>query len=222
MWKVVFVLPFVWLFSVAATITRFIGRVLPAAKLHSWLFQYFVGGPANARRVRDELISSAEEYLRESEASIEKSPDELVTEIENSRLRASTAISSGEFVLALFVGVAGFYVSPWLALAVSLVIALSASLRVTAVDSLAISSPDPARSPEWLLAALGWNKGAIEAGKILLNTALAVWMQQYDDRAFQAFVEEVFIPSLEQGGISTRQAIQNFAPRILDVVKDKG
>lgn len=222
MWKRVMLLPFVWIFSVAATLTRYIGLVLPAAKLHGWLFHHLVGGQENACQIRDELISCAEEYLRESETPIEKSPEELVEEIENSRLRASTAISSGEFVLALLFGVAGFYVSPWLAFVISVVIALSASLRITAVGSLAISSPDSTRSSEWLLAAWGWNKGAIEGGKILFNTASAVGMRQYDERAFQAFVEEVFIPSLEQGGISMRQAIQNFAPRILEIVEDKG
>lgn len=221
MWKRLLLLPIVWIFSGAASITRRIGRYLPAANLHGWLFHHLVGGQENAHKVRDELISRAEEYLIEQEKPIEESPEELVTEIENSRLRASAAISSGEFILALLFGVVGFFISPWFAFGISVIVALSASLRITAVDSLAISSPEPSRSSEWLLAACGWNKGAVEGGRILFNTASAVGLREYDERAFQAFVEEVFIPSLEQGGLSTRRAIQNFASEVLEISKSK-
>lgn len=222
MWLRALVLPIVWLFSIAATIARYIGRILPAANLHSCLFNYLVGGRKNACKVRDELITRAEEHLMESRTNIEKSPEELVTLIENSRKRANTTISSGEFVLALLFGIAGFYISEWFTFGISVVIALSASLRITAVDSLAISSPDSTRSAEWLMAAWGWNRGAIEGGRILFNTASAVGIREYDERAFQAFVEEVFVLSLEQGGISMKQALRGFMPIIWEIVNSKG
>lgn len=221
MWVRVVLLPFVWMFSVAATITRHIGQLIPFAKLHSYLFHYLVGGEQNALDVRDELIAQAESYLMETEAEIEQTPEELVREIEKSRERASTAISSGEFALVIAIGLLGFYVSEWYLLILSIVVALSASLRITAVDRLAISAPDATESPEWLMAALGWNRGAVEGGKILFNTASAVGLLELDELAFEAFVDEIFIPSLEQGGMSLPEAVRRFWPRIQNIVRKK-
>lgn len=218
MWVRIALLPVVWVFSVAATITRHIGQLIPIAKLHSYLFHRLVGGEEKALKVRDELIERAESYLKEIGTDIEKTPEELVAEIENSRERASTAISSGEFILILVIGFAGFYVSEWYVLAISVLVALSASLRITAVDTLAISAPDSAHSVEWLTAALGWNKGAVEGSRLLFLSASAVGLREVDEQAFEVFLEEVFVPSLDQGGMSLSEGLRRFTPKIWELV----
>ncbi|WP_152418157.1 hypothetical protein [Natrinema limicola] len=213
-------LPFVVLFSAAATLTRHIGNFLPAANLHRILFDLLIGGRGHACDVRDELLAATERYLIENEVNIESSQEELLADLENSRQKANTTISSGEFVLALLFGVAGFYISAWFAFGISVVIALSASIRVTAIDSLAITSPDNP-SIEWLMAARAWNQGAIKEGRLLLNTALAVWVREFDEKVFEVFIQEVFLPTLEQGEISAIQAAKNLLPQVIGILKER-
>lgn len=223
MWLRLFLVPIVGLFSIAAMFARAIGQILPAASLHRWLFDRIVGGSEVACKVRDELVASAEDYLIESESGGEtdESSEEIRTEIESSRNRASKIISNGEFVLALLFGIAGFYVSAWSTFWISVIVAFSASLRITAVDTLAITSPDANRSVEWLIAARAWNKGPIENGRMLLNAALAVWVYEFDERAFEAYVEEVFVPTLDGGRLSYKQAYNRLFPRVFGIIKKK-
>lgn len=223
MWLRLFLVPIVGLFSIAAMITRAIGQTLPAASLHRCLFDRVVGGSEVACKVRDELVTSAEGYLIESGSEDERdeSPEEIRIEIESSRNQASKVISNGEFVLALLFGIAGFYVSTWLVFGISVIVAFSASLRITAVDTLAIKSPHSDRSAEWLIAARAWNRGPIENGRLLLNAALAVWLYEFDERAFEAYVEEVFVPTLDGGRISYKQAYNRLFPRIFEIIKKK-
>lgn len=221
MWRQVLLLPLLALFSVANAITRFVGKVIPAANVHGWLFDKALGNQQNAIEIRNELISRTEVFLKEGEREIEQSPSELITDIEEARKRTSSVVSSGEFVLAIFFGIGGFYISSWITLLMSLVIALSASLRITAVDSLAISSPDESHSVEWLLAAKGWNEGAIEGGSILFNTASAVGIKEYDERAFAVFIEEVFVPSLEGDNLSFPRVVSRVAPQFLAIAQRK-
>ncbi|WP_247413713.1 hypothetical protein [Halomarina salina] len=209
------------LFSTANAITRFLGKRLPAAKLHGWIFNWAIGSEETATEIRDELISRTATILEESETEIEESPEELQQEIDESRRRASSIISSGEFVLALLFGISGFFVSPWITFVASLVIALSASLRITAVESLAISSTPEPHSVEWLMAARGWNQGAVEEGRILLNTVSAVGIKKYDERAFSIFVEEIFVPSVAEGAVSLPKAIGRMFTQMIELTQSK-
>ncbi|ELZ25909.1 hypothetical protein C476_00622 [Natrinema limicola JCM 13563] len=71
------------------------------------------------------------------------------------------------------------------------------------------------------MAARAWNQGAIKEGRLLLNTALAVWVREFDEKVFEVFIQEVFLPTLEQGEISAIQAAKNLLPQVIGILKER-
>lgn len=185
-----------------------IGRFAPIHRVYWWLFDWLIG-VEDAREWRDDHVGRIAEYVS-GNVEIEASHEDLATEVEENWRETESRFSDGESVLALAVAGAGLIAPPWVGVALAVLLAISVSVRLTAVEVLAYTDPDPEAPREQLFAEAAWN-GSVLKGKNVTGSLLTLrLMNDINNRVYERWLDDVFIPALSNSGWSKTKGLQRF------------
>ncbi|WP_254764877.1 hypothetical protein [Natrinema marinum] len=185
-----------------------IGRYAPIHRAYWWIFDRIIG-VEDARKWREDHVGRIAEYVSEN-IEIEASHEDLVAEVEENWRQTESHFSDGESVLALAVAGAGLLAPPLVAMALAVLLAISVSVRLTAVEVLAYTDPDPKAPREQLFAEAAWN-GSVLDGKNVTGSLITLrLMNDLNNRVYERWLDEVFIPALSSSGWSKSEGLKRF------------
>ncbi|WP_418286760.1 hypothetical protein [Halorubrum sp. DTA46] len=160
--KSILVFLILYILSRIAGLVGKIGSILPAHKVYTWLFNKLLG-IKEAREWRDDHVEKVSEIIADSDKEIENTPEELVSEIDESRNRVESVFSDGESVLSLAIAIASFTAPPLVAVALAIVLIISVSVRQTAIRTLGYNNQDPNQKIELLRSKCVWNETILKS-----------------------------------------------------------
>lgn len=184
-----------------------VGRFLPLHSVYRWVYDKLVG-IENAKEWRDDHIERVAEIVADRGEEIEKTPEDLVNEIEKRRRRVESLFSDGESVLSLAIAIASFTAPPTVALVLAAVLIISVSVRLTTIQTLAYDDPDPDEDLERLFAMWVWN-GKILSSKNVTGSLISIrLMKELSEDLYDRWLSEVFAPAVRD--LSKKEAIKRF------------
>lgn len=194
-------------FSRISGIVGTIGGLLPVHRAYRWVYDKLVG-IENARRWRDDHMQRVAEIVADRDNKIEKTPKELVNEIEEGSRRVERLFSDGESVLSLSIGIASFTAPPVVALILATVLIISVSVRLTTIQTLAYDNPDPNDDIEHLYAMRAWNEKVLSSKNVTGSLISLRTMKGISESLYERYLDEVFAPTVQD--FSRRKALKRF------------
>lgn len=193
--------PFAWI----SGLSRWIGDRAPVDRLYLLLFDRIVGRET-ARNIRDEHVDHVVEFLVEEDTEIEES-EEIVRDIERLRRRSERRFSRGESVLGiLLAGTAVF--APWeVAFILALLLTVSVGIRLTAIEVVAFTDPNPEERKERLFAMRVWNNKVLAESKVIRNTVGAKAVRGLSREVYNLYLDKVFIGSLRHQDVLNQSVL---------------
>lgn len=204
-WIALFAFLILGLFAWVAGLSRWIGDRLPVDRFYLWLFDRIVGRET-ARDIRDEHVDRVVEYLIEEDAKIEES-EKLVRDIERMGRRTERRFVRGESVLGILLAGAAVFAPWWLAFILAVLLMVSVGTRLTAIDVVAFTDPDPEEREERLFAMRVWNNKVLAESKVTRNTVGAKAIRGLSRGVYHLYIDKVFIGSLRDQDVLNQSVL---------------
>lgn len=190
-----------------AGLTRWVGDRIPIDRFYLWMFDRIVGRET-ARDIREDHVTKVIEYLREEDADIDETSEELARDIERMKDRTAGRFSRGESVLGLLLAVAGVVAPWWIALILAVLLAVSISVRLTTIEAVAYTNPDPKEDSERLFAKRVWNNSVLAESQVAKNTLLAKVIKQWNEQFYyELWLDRTFIEGIRNPEIGDKSTI---------------
>lgn len=193
------------LFAWVSGLSRWIGDRIPVDRFYLWLFDRIVG-QKTARDIRDEHVDRVVEYLIEEDTEIEESED-LVRDIERMRQRTERRFVRGESVLGILLAAAAVFAPWWLAFILAVLLMVSVGTRLTAIEVVAFTEPDPEEREERLFAMRVWNNKVLAESKVARNTVGAKAVRGLSRGVYDLYLDKVFIGSLRDQDVLNQSVL---------------
>lgn len=216
MLKKIALYPVVWVFSIVGEITRSVGKILPISRFYRWVFDTLIG-IEEGRQWRDDHVAIVAHHVAENDIASSEPKEDLATEVESNWQQTEKHLSNGESVLGLGIAGASFFASPWVAGALAILLIISVSVRLTAVEALAYTNTHLEKSPERLKAEAEWNGGVLDSTRVTSNMLALRIMREIDERFYELWLNEVFGPVLS-GERSTKEAVKLWWDEAIEIM----
>ncbi|QLG48740.1 hypothetical protein [Natrinema halophilum] len=163
-------------------------------------------GRETAQDIRDEHVDRVVEYLIEEDAEIGGS-EELVRDIEHMRRRTEQRFARGESVLSILLAGAAVFAPWWLAFILTVLLIVSMGTRLTAIEVVAFTDPDPETREERLFAMRVWNNKVLAESKVARNTVGAKAVRGLSRGVYDLYLDKVFIGSLRDQDVLNQSVL---------------
>jgi len=220
-----FALPLIslaWAISILAGVIRYTGMVFRFTALYQLLFDFYPGsGFAHDRR--EEFIERGISHIDRGIVEVERTPDELTTEIRALYNDSGRQLSDGEAFFGFSLAVVGYFsLGPEpTTTALSLGLALAAATRVTALDTIMFADPDSDEDPKRLRMMLAWNQAMSNGAKIVSALAIFRFIRSVDVRLYEFYLDHTFDRTLEGDSLSKKEVPSTFLFPFVAIIKAK-
>lgn len=219
MWKGAIAYPIIALFSRIANATRWAGDLVPLHKGYRSLFDRLIG-VNQARKQRDEHVDEVVQILESLDEELPMSKETLVADVQDGWRTTEARFSNGESILALAVAAAGFF-RPVVSAVLAVLLIISVSVRMTAIDVLAYKDPSVESSKEQLFAQMAWNNDVLSSSHVVRNTLGVRLLRWFDERLYDIYLTEVFAPAVKDAELSRFDALRRVNPEFTQIVFER-
>jgi len=214
------------LFEWVAGLSRWIGDSVPVDRFYLWLFDHIVGRET-AQDIRDEHVDRVVEYLLAEDVEIEER-EELVRDIERMGRRTERRFARGESVLSILMAGAAVFAPWWLAFILAVLLVVSVGTRLTAIEVVAFTDPDPEEQKEMLFAMRVWNNKVLAESKVTRNTVGAKAVRGLSRRVYDLYLDNIFIGSLRDQDVLNQSILgkakwtwQEMGQETVDIIEEE-
>lgn len=205
-----------WLLSKTASAIRFIGGVFPFNSVYERIFSFIVGQQAVLDR-RERIIEIGIELIESGEVEVDQTREELEEAIRRTYDESGRKISNGEaafgFALA---GVGMFQIgSPILMTLLSISLALSVAIRVTALQRVMFRNPSLVDQKSELAVMLGWNKAMGDGAEILKFFTISKAMVAIDQDVYEVYSNHIARKSVKKGRANFSDLLDLYRPMMV-------
>lgn len=226
--------------GVSSVFSTFVNRIeligaLPSPRLGFKSLFSLYPGLTFTRRLREQFVETASEYVRNGEVEIEESPETLAREVQQAYANAGQFLSDGEGNLALVLALISILpilpdaVSPpvwmlppaWLGVALALTLLIAVGLRQAALDVVLYQEAVESDGKERLAAMRDWNHYMSNGAKIIQSLAMFKSIQSISPKASQFYLEWVFDESITEDGVDAFDLLDQWKVLMCLVIADR-